>query len=174
MNNFRINVFSSPGLRKDTEYRELGEDAVGFLYEGNQVILWLADGAPGAEIVIDEGASFGSRLLARYIGECFEETAFKNKNIEPKEVFAKSLENVKSKLNDKFEGIIGEKLGLSDYIVDIRKCGIDQGVEQLQDAVKRLESNFDNVENLVRTSVLREKKEASRNIEIVLKVLQNE
>ena len=67
MNNFRINVFSSPGLRKDTEYRELGEDAVGFLYEGNQVILWLADGAPdGPEIVIDGESSFGSRLLARY------------------------------------------------------------------------------------------------------------
>lgn len=105
MNNFRVNVFSSPGLRKDTEYRELGEDAVGFLYEDNQVILWLADGAPGAEIVIDDGSSFGSRSLARYIGECFEETAFENKNIEPKEVFAKSLENVKSMLNDKFEGI---------------------------------------------------------------------
>lgn len=103
MKNFKINIFSSPGLRKDTEYGKLGEDAVGFLYESDQVILWLADGAPGTEIVIDDELSFGSRLLARYIGECFEETAFKN--IEPKEVFAKSLENVKYRLNDKFKAI---------------------------------------------------------------------
>jgi len=104
----RINVFSSPGLRKDPkDPKELGEDAVGFLYEGNHVILWLADGAPGTEIVIDGESSFGSRSLARYIGECFEETAsaLKNKNVEPKEVFAKSLEKVKSMLEDKFEDI---------------------------------------------------------------------
>jgi len=75
------------------------------LYEGNYVILWLADGAPGTEIVIYGESSFGSRSLARYIGECFEETALKNKNVEPKEVFVKFLENVKSGLEDKFEDI---------------------------------------------------------------------
>jgi len=76
--------------------------------------------------------------------------------------------------NDKFEGIIGEKLGLSDYVINIRQCNIKDGIKKLQIAIEKLESDFHEVRKLVKEKVECEKNKVWENIEIVLNTLNDE
>ena len=69
---------TAPGIRKNNkDDQELGEDAVGFTSKGKYVVLWVADGAPGQSMIFED-LDFSPRVLAKYVGECFEETVFKN------------------------------------------------------------------------------------------------
>lgn len=73
--------------------------------------------------------------------------------------------------NDKFEGIIAEKLGLESYVIDIRKHYIKDAVRKLHDCVSDLEQHYDSVKSDIQKKVKIEKKEAANNIEIVLDAL---
>jgi hypothetical protein len=76
---FKVQMFSSPGIRKDKQDdQEFSEDATGFIIIDNYVILWVADGAPGTNIGF-EGLNFNSKVLAKCMGECFESVALKDK-----------------------------------------------------------------------------------------------
>jgi hypothetical protein len=71
-------MFASPGIRKDKRNdQELGEDATGFMCTDDYAILWIADGAPKANIEF-EGSNINSRKLAKCMGECFETVAAKH------------------------------------------------------------------------------------------------
>ncbi len=86
MKPFELTILSSPGLKKSTKaiiFPELGEDAAGCKIIKNYLVAWVADGAPGPlirdnvsknfnesnEMAI--GPLFGSRTLARSLGEAF-------------------------------------------------------------------------------------------------------
>ncbi len=88
---FELTMLSSPGLKKSTRamiFPELGEDAAGCKIVANHIIAWVADGAPGPIIqenalegetlTLEElssmGPQFGSRTLARLLGEAFVAT----------------------------------------------------------------------------------------------------
>ena len=78
MSAFKVQIHTSPGIRKDKQDdQELGEDATGFATSGDYAVLWVADGAPGTKLEF-KGLNFGSRILAKYMGECFETVALKN------------------------------------------------------------------------------------------------
>ncbi len=87
---YELTILTVPGTRKssqETAFPELGEDAAGAKVIRNHVIAWVADGAPGPvlqEPIYDEngnfidqfnpvGPQFGSRTLARCLGEAFTE-----------------------------------------------------------------------------------------------------
>lgn len=84
MKSFEVQMFASPGIRKDErDEQELGEDATGFVVKNNYVVLWVADGAPGTNIrtganIKLEGLNFNSRVLAKYLGSSFETVALKD------------------------------------------------------------------------------------------------
>ncbi len=73
--------------------------------------------------------------------------------------------------NDKFEGIIAERLGLENYVIDIRKNYIKDAIQKLHDCVSDLEQNYESVKSDIQKEVEIEKREAAVNIEIVLDVL---
>jgi hypothetical protein len=81
MKPYGIQMFSSPGIRKDERNnQEMAEDATGFIVKNNYIVLWVADGAPGSNIRTQaelKGLNFNSRVLAKYLGTCFESIAFK-------------------------------------------------------------------------------------------------
>ena len=78
MSGFKVQMLTTPGVRKDQQDdQELGEDATGFLVKDDYVVLWVADGAPGTKVGF-KGYNFGSRVLAKYMGEAFETVALKS------------------------------------------------------------------------------------------------
>lgn len=70
--------------------------------------------------------------------------------------------------NDKFEGIIGENLGLKDFVIDIRERSIVQGIERLKVAVGTMESNYVSMKDRVKSVIKREKIKSYKNIDIVI------
>jgi len=90
-----MQMFASPGVRKDDrDNQELGEDATGFIAENDHAVLWIADAAPGMSVNLGN-LNFNSRVLAKYVGSCFEATAFKYKTQRPilDEVFCKEFKH---------------------------------------------------------------------------------
>lgn len=78
MGAYKVFMATAPGIRKNSkDDQELGEDAIGFASKGKYVVLWVADGAPGQSMIFED-LDFSPRVLAKYVGECFEETVFKN------------------------------------------------------------------------------------------------
>ncbi|MCK5707919.1 MAG: polysaccharide pyruvyl transferase family protein [Candidatus Aureabacteria bacterium] len=73
--------------------------------------------------------------------------------------------------NYKFQGIIGKKLGLSKYIIDIRECTLKQGVEKLESVVDNLNKDRQATKILIDKNVLKEKEKAMQNIEMALELL---
>lgn len=87
---FEIKILTAPGKRKDIDRQELAEDVAGFAYYNKYAIFWLVDGAPGPEIKHDN--YFGSRILARYIGESFENAS--------KQIIYKSIYTIDNKFGE--------------------------------------------------------------------------
>jgi Protein phosphatase 2C len=109
---FRMQMFASPGVRKDERNnQELGEDATGFVVENNYAAVWIADGAPGRSIKLGS-SNFKSRVLAKYIGSCFEALVFKDEK--PRMLLDKGFyEEFKNELDKKLRAhlsIICEQL----------------------------------------------------------------
>lgn len=81
MKPFGVQMFASLGVRKDERNeQELGEDATGLVIKNNHAVIWVADGATGVKIkanIKHEGLNFNSRVLAKYLGRCFENMVFK-------------------------------------------------------------------------------------------------
>lgn len=73
--------------------------------------------------------------------------------------------------NDKFEGIIGNKMKLNDYVIDIRKGDMDKALEKTKQAIIKLEKNYSQIKNMVAKRVKQAEKESMQNINIVLKEL---
>jgi len=73
--------------------------------------------------------------------------------------------------SEKFHGIIGEKLGLREYVIDVRGHDMNYAIGMLNNAVAKILQRFDAIKNMISRNMLISKKEASKNIEIVLREL---
>jgi len=106
---FEVKILAAPGNRKEIGRQELAEDVAGFAFHNKYAIFWIADGAPGAEIRSED--YFGSRIIARYIGESFKEVtknAIRRMRLEEEgyyeNIFKETLDILKQKIERKMRG----------------------------------------------------------------------
>jgi len=113
---FEVKILAAPGNRKEIRRQELAEDVAGFAFHNKYAIFWIADGAPGAEIRSKKRKRlkrktkndyFGSRIIARYMGEGFKEVtknAIRRMRLEEEyyeNIFKEALDTLKQKIERK-------------------------------------------------------------------------
>ena len=67
----------------------------------------------------------------------------------------------------KFNGIIGDMVGLKKYVIDVRECYSDDFLDQLKNKFDELLNNKNNIRMLLIKKISRIKKRSSKNIELI-------